>query len=101
MDTGFPAPQAETIEEIWPEFSSGSLPQPEAATRRETPVDIAVLIPCYNEEMSIGREVSQFRAVLPHARSTFTTTIHTTTLLRSERPRGQSFGTSGCRAKAM
>ena len=67
MDTGFPAPQAETIEEIWPEFSSGSLPQPEAATRRETPVDIAVLIPCYNEEMSIGREVSQFRAVLPHA----------------------------------
>jgi glycosyltransferase involved in cell wall biosynthesis len=26
MDTGFPAPQAKTIEEIWPEFSSAPLP---------------------------------------------------------------------------
>ena len=31
------------------------------------PVDIAVLIPCYNEEMSIGREVVEFRAALPNA----------------------------------
>jgi mannan endo-1,4-beta-mannosidase len=31
------------------------------------PVDVAVLIPCYNEEKSIGEEVSNFRAVLPDA----------------------------------
>ena len=31
-------------------------------------VDIAVLIPCYNEELAIGAVVSGFRAALPNAR---------------------------------
>jgi glycosyltransferase involved in cell wall biosynthesis len=31
-------------------------------------MDIAVLIPCYNEEASIGAVVSDFRTALPHAR---------------------------------
>jgi hypothetical protein len=76
MGTGFPAPQ-EAIEEFGPRFNSGSdsvrilsdscEPQPGAAVRRETPLHIAVLIPCYNEEMSIGHEVSEFRTVLPDA----------------------------------
>jgi len=39
-----------------------SLPDPAPSAPR-----IAVLIPCYNEEMSIGRVVSGFRAALPAA----------------------------------
>jgi Glycosyl transferase family 2 len=45
-----------------------------AATRRDLPMQavrrtaIAVLIPCYNEERTIGTVVADFRAVLPHAR---------------------------------
>jgi hypothetical protein len=31
-------------------------------------VDVAVIIPCYNEEVAIGRVVSDFRRALPHAR---------------------------------
>ncbi len=32
-----------------------------------TGVTVAVLIPCYNEEVTIGKVVDDFRAVLPHA----------------------------------
>jgi Glycosyl transferase family 2 len=31
-------------------------------------VDIAVLLPCYNEELSVGQVVRDFKAHLPHAR---------------------------------
>ena len=31
-------------------------------------VEVAVLIPCYNEAATIGRVVSDFRAALPEAR---------------------------------
>jgi glycosyltransferase involved in cell wall biosynthesis len=67
MDMGSPALYREAIGEFGPGFSSGSLPQPGEAARRETPAHIAVLIPCYNEEMSIGCEVSEFRIALPDA----------------------------------
>lgn len=30
--------------------------------------DVAVLIPCYNEELSVGKVVHDFLAILPHAR---------------------------------
>ncbi len=33
-----------------------------------TEVDVAVLIPCYNEEMTVGRVVREFREALPQAR---------------------------------
>ena len=35
--------------------------------RRENARDIAVLIPCYNEEAAIARVVGDFRARLPDA----------------------------------
>ncbi|MFI5272635.1 MAG: glycosyltransferase [Ktedonobacterales bacterium] len=35
---------------------------------RETACDIAILIPCYNEETTIGRVVRDFAAALPEAR---------------------------------
>ena len=34
----------------------------------EKPQDIAVLIPCYNEEATIAQVVGDFRAALPEAR---------------------------------
>ena len=35
---------------------------------RETAApSVAVLLPCYNEEVTIGRVVRDFRAALPHA----------------------------------
>lgn len=42
-----------------------STPAPEA--RSGSPPQVAVLIPCLNEEAAIGKVVSDFRALLPHA----------------------------------
>jgi glycosyltransferase involved in cell wall biosynthesis len=43
-------------------------PQDTAPTPFADRVDLAVLIPCYNEEAAIAAVVSGFRAALPHAR---------------------------------
>jgi glycosyltransferase involved in cell wall biosynthesis len=48
--------QAEILKGVW----GGGRPQP-------LPAKIAVLIPCYNEELTIGTVVRQFRAELPEA----------------------------------
>jgi hypothetical protein len=44
------------------------LPQALAQTALADSADIAVLVPCYNEECAIGAVVAGFRAALPHAR---------------------------------
>ena len=41
-------------------------------------LDIAVLVPCYNEVAAIAKVVADFRAALPTARSTSTTTTRPT-----------------------
>ncbi len=40
---------------------------PSAARRSESRFDVAVLVPCYNEERAIGKVVADFRAALPAA----------------------------------
>src|SRR4026209_1896695 len=47
------------------------LPSPPPGMPKAGPadrVDIAVLVPCYNEESAIAAVVAGFRAALPHAR---------------------------------
>jgi glycosyltransferase involved in cell wall biosynthesis len=38
---------------------------PPAGSMSETPYQVAVLVPCYNEERAIGKVVADFRAALP------------------------------------
>jgi glycosyltransferase involved in cell wall biosynthesis len=38
-----------------------------AQNRLQTPLDVAVLVPCYNEERAIAKVVADFRAALPGA----------------------------------
>src|SRR5579863_10234077 len=40
---------------------------PHAGTMSETPYQVAVLVPCYNEERAIAKVVADFRAALPDA----------------------------------
>ncbi len=40
---------------------------PQAGTMSETPYQVAVLVPCYNEERAIAKVVADFRAALPDA----------------------------------
>jgi glycosyltransferase involved in cell wall biosynthesis len=40
---------------------------PQAGTKTETPYQVAVLVPCYNEERAIAKVVADFRAALPDA----------------------------------
>jgi glycosyltransferase involved in cell wall biosynthesis len=40
---------------------------PQAGTKSETPYQVAVLVPCYNEERAIAKVVADFRAALPDA----------------------------------
>jgi glycosyltransferase involved in cell wall biosynthesis len=47
---------------------SARRPQTELPAVRAHAVEVAVLIPCYNEEAAIGRVVTDFRAALPDAR---------------------------------
>lgn len=43
-------------------------PQHEGVEKRENAQEVAVLIPCYNEELTIANVVRDFRAALPQAR---------------------------------
>src|SRR3984885_15768863 len=38
-----------------------------AQNRLQSPLDVAVLVPCYNEERAIAKVVADFRAALPGA----------------------------------
>jgi glycosyltransferase involved in cell wall biosynthesis len=40
---------------------------PQAGSKSETPYQVAVLVPCYNEERAIAKVVADFRAALPDA----------------------------------
>ena len=49
-------------------MSSNELAGPEAIDRkpgRSASYDVAVLVPCYNEERAIAKVVADFRAALP------------------------------------
>ena len=41
---------------------------PQAGSMSETPYQVAVLVPCYNEERAIAKVVADFRAALPDAK---------------------------------
>jgi glycosyltransferase involved in cell wall biosynthesis len=41
--------------------------EPQAGSMSETPYQVAVLVPCYNEERAIAKVVADFRAALPDA----------------------------------
>ncbi len=41
--------------------------EPQAGIMSETPYQVAVLVPCYNEERAIAKVVADFRAALPDA----------------------------------
>jgi hypothetical protein len=62
------------------------------------PIDIAILIPCRNEESAIGGVVAAFRAELPNARIFL---YDKTALSRSEGARVQLCATSRSRERAM
>jgi glycosyltransferase involved in cell wall biosynthesis len=50
------------------QLNENSSSKPEHAGDARKPVDVAVLVPCYNEETTIGAVVSDFKAALPNAR---------------------------------
>jgi glycosyltransferase involved in cell wall biosynthesis len=50
------------------QINENFLSKPENAGGDRKPVDVAVLVPCYNEEMTIGAVVSDFKTALPNAR---------------------------------
>ena len=62
---------------------------------------IAVLIPCYNEEVTIHKVVSDFKRELPKLISTFMTTTHPTIPPNSQKTLAPSLGSSLVRARAM
>ena len=59
---------------------------------------VAVLLPCYNEEITIGKVVHDFRTALPNA-DMYMTTIPLTILLKSLRPKAQSSRGNHVKAK--
>jgi glycosyltransferase involved in cell wall biosynthesis len=50
------------------QINENFLSKPEHAGGDLKPIDVAVLVPCYNEETTIGAVVSDFKAALPKAR---------------------------------
>ena len=62
---------------------------------------IAVLLPCYNEEVTIGKVVRDFKATLPTPISTYTITTPLTVLLKSQQPKEQSSEKSRVKAREM
>ena len=44
------------------------LPAARPVDRRSPELRVAVLLPCRNEERTVGRVVADFRTALPHAR---------------------------------
>ena len=61
---------------------------------------VAVLLPCFNEEVTIGKVVRDFKAALPDATVYGTTTTPPTAPPRSPQPRAPSFAASPARARA-
>ena len=60
---------------------------------------IAVLLPCFNEEVTIGKVVRDFKAALPDA-TVYVYDNNSTDPPRSPQPRAPSFAASPARARA-
>ncbi|MGE7138660.1 glycosyltransferase family 2 protein [Luteibacter sp. NPDC031894] len=61
--------------------------------------DVAVLIPCFNEELAIARVIQEFRAALPHARVHVFDNASTDRTIDVARDAGAAVRTVGLRGK--
>ena len=64
------------------------------------PIEVAILIPCYNEESAIGGVVSGFRAALPNARIYLYDNNSEDRTVAAGGPRARSSATSRCKVRA-
>jgi hypothetical protein len=65
----------------------------------ERPLEVAVLLPCYNEALVIGTVLERFRAAVQTSESMSTTTIARIVRLKSPEAPVRSFATKSGRAR--